>query len=115
MGGPETGLSGSLWLTQFFESIGLGILNQLPNQVAQRLLAALLVISVGTSYIAYRGHRQPGVLVLTVASAIAMYVSIYVWMSEPLYFISLVGLVAAAMWGLFLARSPRAIPARQSA
>jgi hypothetical protein len=112
MGATQTGLSGSLRLTRFFESVGLGMLNQLPNAVAQPLLAALLVISVGATYIAYRGHRRPGALVLTLGSAIAMYTGIYIWMSEPMYFISLVGLVAAAIWGFFLARSPGKVPAR---
>lgn len=105
MGAPQAGRSAFLWLAQFFESMGLGILNQLPNEVAQPLLAALLVISVATTYMAYRGHHQPGVLVLALGSAPAIYASIYLWMSEPLYFMSLAGLVAAAMWGIFLSRT----------
>lgn len=35
-----------------------------------------------------------------------MYVSIYVWMSEPLYFVSLAGLLAAGVWSIFLKRKP---------
>lgn len=35
-----------------------------------------------------------------------MYVSIYVWMSEPLYFVSLAGLLAAGVWSIFLTRKP---------
>lgn len=106
MGAAQAGASASSVLTRFFEAIGLGILNRLPNEVAQPLLVALLVISLGAAYIAYRGHRRPWALLLTLASAVPMYISIYTWMSEPLYFISLAGLVVAAMWGFFLARRP---------
>ena len=107
MGASQAGLSASSVLTRFFESLGLGVLNRLPNEVAQPLLVALLVISLGAAYIAYRGHRKPGALALTLGSAIAMYIGIYIWMSDALYFISLAGLVAAATWGAFLARIPR--------
>lgn len=106
MSDTQTAPSASLLLARFFESIGLNILNQLPNEVAQPLLIALLVISVGVTYIAYRGHSRPGVLFLTLMSAIALYVSIYVWMSELVYFISLAGFTAAAIWGWVVARKP---------
>jgi hypothetical protein len=106
MGASQTGSPASSVLTRFFEAIGLGILNRLPNEVAQPLLVALLVISLGAAYIAYRGHHRPWALMLTLASAVVMYISIYTWMSEALYFISLGGLVVAAIWGVFLARNP---------
>ena len=104
--------SASLWLTRFFETIGLGILNRLPNEVAQPLLAALLVISISTAYVAYQGHRSSGAFVLTLSSTIVMYTSIYIRMSELLYFLSLAGLVVAAIWGFFLARGTRAFPSK---
>jgi cation transport ATPase len=110
MGSMESSSSTSgvfFLLPRFFDRVGLDILNQVPNAVAQPLLVALLSFSVAAAYLAFRGHRRPYSLGLTLASGIAMYVSIYTWMSAPLYFISLAGLVVAAIWGVFLARSPR--------
>jgi hypothetical protein len=105
----RNGASAFLLLPRLFDRLGLDFLNQVPNAVAQPLLAAVLAISAVTAYLAYRGHRRPHSLALTLGSGIAMYLSIYVWMSEPLYFLSLVGLLAAAVWNIFLARRPRLV------
>ena len=40
-----------------------------------------------------------------------MYLSIYVWMSDVLYVLSLIGLVGAGFWGLYLARRPTRVTA----
>jgi hypothetical protein len=98
-----------LLLPRLFDRVGFGFLKQLPNAVAQPLLVCLLTISVIAAYLAFRGHGRPCSLALTLASAAAMYISIYVWMSEPLYFVSLGGLVASGVWGIFLARRPRLV------
>lgn len=109
MAGMELSSSGASTLSllpRLFDRLGLGFLNQLPDAVAQPLLVVLLTISAIAAYLAYRGHRQPYGLVLTLASGAAMYISIYHWMSELLYFVSLAGLVAAGVWSIFLARRP---------
>lgn len=109
MAGPQPSFaqtSAFFLVPRLFESVGLRFLNHVPNEVAQPFLVLLLGLSVGTGYLAYRAHRQPQVLALTVASGLAMYVSIYVWMSEAVYFLSLPALLAAGIWGLFLARKP---------
>lgn len=93
-------------IPRFFDRVGLDFLNQVPNAVAQPLLVALLTISLVASYLAYRGHRRLYAPALTLASSAAMYVSIYVWMSEPLYFVGLAGLLAAGVWSIFLTRRP---------
>jgi hypothetical protein len=93
----------------FFDRLGLDILNQAPNTVAQPLLVALLTISLMASYLAYRGHRRLYAPALTLASGAAMYVSIYVWMSQPLYFVGLGGILAAGVWGIFLSRRQRPV------
>lgn len=110
MNDSQAAPSASLLLAQFFESIGLNMLNQLPNEVAQPLLITFLIVSLGATYIAYRGHGKPGVLLLTLISAITMYISIYIWMSEPVYFISLAGFTAAAIWGWIVGhKSPKSL------
>jgi hypothetical protein len=106
LGASSTGASAFFIVPRFFDRIGLGILNQVPNAVAQPLLVTLLTMSLVTSYLAYRGHRRLYVPALTLASSVAMYVSIYAWMSEPLYFVSLAGLVSAGVWSIFLTRKP---------
>lgn len=113
MGSSSTGQSAFSLLPRFFDRIGLDLLNQLPNAVAQPLLVVLLTISVVASYLAYRGGRRPYGLALTLASSAAMYISIYVWMSEPLYFASLGVLLAASAWGVFLARQSRLAHSRR--
>ena len=91
-------------LPRLFDHLGLGLLNRLPNQILQPLLIVLLALSVGTAYLAYRGHHRPQALILAGASGVVMYVSIYVWMSDPLYLLSLGGLIGAGLWSLYLAR-----------
>jgi len=91
-------------LPRVFERLGLGLLNRLPNQILQPLLIVLLALSVGTAYLAYRGHHRPQALILAAASAVVMYLSIYVWMSDPLYLLSLGGLIGAALWSIYLTR-----------
>lgn len=106
MGASSTGASAFFIVPRFFDRIGLDFLNQVPNAVAQPLLVVMLTVSLVASYLAYRGHRRPYTPALTLVSSVAMYVSIYVWMSEPLYFTSLAGLLAAGALGIFLTRRP---------
>lgn len=86
------------------DAVGLGFLSRIPNEVLQPLLVALLTLSVGAAYVAYRGHGRPHALLLAAPSAVVMYASIYVVMSDALYVASLAGLVAASLWGISLAR-----------
>lgn len=94
-------------LPGLFEALGLGVLNRLPNEVLQPLLVVLLTASVGSAYLAYRGHGRPQALGLSAASAVAMYAGIYVWMSDALYLAGLIGTLAASAWGIVLVRPPR--------
>lgn len=94
-------------LPGLFEALGLGVLNRLPNEVLQPLLVVLLTASVGSAYLVYRGHGRPQALVLSAASAVAMYAGIYVWMSDALYLAGLIGTLAASAWGIVLVRPPR--------
>ncbi len=104
--GETTALS---LLPRLFERLGLGLLDRLPNKILQPLLIVLLALSVGTAYLAYRGHHRPQALILAGASAVVMYVSIYVRMSDPLYLLSLSGLIGAGLWSIYLARHPQRV------
>ncbi len=109
MAGPVSGSAAPTslsFLPGLLESVGLGFLNQVPNEVLQPLLIVLLTITVTAAFVAYRGYGRPHALVLTVVSAVAMYGSIYVWMSDLAYLASLAGLIGAAVWGVYLARHP---------
>lgn len=110
MGGMGNGASASgavSALPGLLEGLGLGSLNRLPNEVLQPLLVVLLTLSVGSAYLAYRGHGRPPALVLAAVSAVAMYAGIYVSMSDALYLAGLIGMLAASAWGVVLARRPR--------
>jgi hypothetical protein len=99
-------------LPSLLERIGLGFSNQLPNEVLQPLLAVLLLVSLATAYLAHRGQGQRSALLLTAFSGVVMYLSIYVWMSDLLYVLSLIGLVVGGLWGLYLTRRPARVAAR---
>ncbi len=93
-------------LANGLERLGLGFLNRIPNGILQPLLILLLSVSMGAAWVAYRGHRRPQALILTLMSTVLMYLSIYLWMSEVVYFLSLVGLIGAGLLGMYLARHP---------
>ncbi len=107
MGGGAAASGAVSALPGLLDGLGLGVLSRLPNEVLQPLLVVLLTLSVGSAYLAYRAHRRPETLVLAAASAVAMYVGIYVSMSDPLYLAGLIVMLAASAWGVVLARRPR--------
>lgn len=99
-------------LPVIFEAVGLGTLNHLPNELLQPLLIVSLGLSVGATYLASRRHGRRGPLLLSAASAVLLYLSIYAAMSDALYLVSFVGLLAAAIWGLWLGRATRPVARR---
>lgn len=90
--------------TLLLEHVGLGFLNQVPDPVLRPIFVTLLLVSIGTAYLSFRTHKSPQALLLTALSGGLLYGSIYIWMSEPLYYASFTGMLGAALWGLFLAR-----------
>ncbi len=107
MGGSAAASGAVSALPALLGVLGLGFLNRLPNEVLQPLLVVVLTLSVGSAYLAYRGHGRPPALVLAAVSAVAMYAGIYVSMSDALYLAGLIGMLAASAWGVVLARRPR--------
>ncbi len=103
----NTQSSSLLFLPRRFDRLGLGVLNRLPNAILHPLLIVLLMVSMGAAFVAYRGHRRPPTLTLAVASTLALYVSIYVLMSDLLYLLSLLGQLGAGIWTVYLvSRAP---------
>lgn len=88
-----------------FDSVGLGVLNHLPNELLQPALVVFLAVSVLAAYLASRRHGRRGPWLLSAVSAVLMYVSIYGVMSDTLYLVSLGGILAAVIWGLRLSRA----------
>lgn len=97
-------------LPALFDSVGLGALNHLPNELLQPLLVLFLAFSVLAAYLVSRRLGQRGPLLLSAASAALMYVSIYGLMSDALYLLSFAGLLIAAIWGWRLGRGATAGP-----
>ncbi|MBI4236337.1 MAG: hypothetical protein HY688_03160 [Chloroflexi bacterium] len=97
------------FVSRLMEALGLGALNSLPDTVLRPVLIAVLALAIGTALVGFLGHRRPQVLLVTVLSATVTYPSIYLWMSEPLYIMSLAGMLAGGVWGVFLARSSQGI------
>lgn len=102
-------MTGSSFLSVLFERLGFGALSRIPNEILQPLLVVLLTVATATAFLAYCGHGRPHALLLTAVSAAAMYSSIYIWMSDPIYLLSLGGLLGAGLWGIYLAAHSRQI------
>ena len=93
-----------------FDTLGLGALNHLPNDLLQPLLVVFLALTVAAAYAASRSHGRRGPLLLSAASAVLMYVSIYGVTSDALYVVSFAGLLGATLWAIALSRrTPRLI------
>ncbi len=107
MGGGAAASGAVSALPGLLDGLGLGLLSRLPNEVLQPLLVVLLTLSVASAYLAYRGHGRPEALVLAAGGAVAMYVGIYVAMSDALYLAGLIGMLAASAWGIVFARRPQ--------
>ncbi len=98
------------FITVAFQAIGLGFLLALPQIFYQVLLILILAVTAGSSYFSYRFHRRVGPLGLALASSLLMYSSIYLLVSEPLYWAGFALMMISAIWNyLVTKRSPRRI------
>lgn len=84
-------------LTRIFQTIGLGFLLSLPAILYQGLLLAVLAFTGLASYLFFRVHRKPWVFGLAVVSSVLLYSSIYVFVSEPVYWLSFGLMVVSAV------------------
>lgn len=97
MGAAAT--SGSVPLiTSVFQSIGLGVLLTLPASFYQSLLVIVLGLTIVASYLSYKFHQKAGPFSLVIISSLLIYGSIYIFMSEPLYWIAFVLMLLSMVW-----------------
>lgn len=103
-GGASMGVMGAAasssvpLLTVAFQAAGLGFLLALPASFYQILLIAVLGITLISSYFSYIFHKNPGPFGLAVFSSVLLYSSIYLLMSEPLYWVAFVLMLLSAVW-----------------
>ena len=105
-------------LTVAFQAAGLGFLLALPASFYQILLVVVLGFTVISSYFSYTFHKNPGPFGLVVFSSILLYISIYLLMSEPLYWTAFVLMLLSAAWSYKTVKrksniAPHAKPAKQ--
>lgn len=100
--------------TVLLSAVGLDVLNHVPEAVLRPIFIALLLVSAASAYLAYRTSGRPGPLAFTVASGLSLYSGIYIWMSEPLYYLGFAGMLAAAGWAIVAARRPTMTPSPAS-
>ncbi len=99
MGTMGVATSGSApFITSMFQSIGLGILLTLPANFYQILLIVVLGFTIIASYISYKFHQKLGPFGLIVVSSLLFYSSIYIFMSEPFYWITFILMLVSTIW-----------------
>lgn len=110
MGAMSAASTGSVpFITGVFQVIGLGFLLVLPNIFYQVLLIIVFAVTVVLSYFSYRGHRNLGPLGLTTLSSFLLYGSIYLFVSEALYWIAFLLMVVSAVWSYRIGAKLRAL------
>ena len=103
-GGASMGVMGAATsssvplLTVAFQAAGLGFLLALPASFYQILLVVVLGFTMISSYFSYTFHKNPGPFGLVVFSSILLYSSIYLLMSESLYWTAFVLMLLSAAW-----------------
>lgn len=96
--------------TQLLAAIGLGALNQIPDAILRPVFIALLLVTAYSAYRAYcasawLGAYALGAYALTLASGLALYGAIYLWMSDALYYLAFGGMLVASASSLIATRA----------
>jgi len=86
----------------FLNSIGLGFLTKVNLKTLEIILVILLLIGIISMYLSYRFHKNLYPLILSITSSILIYLSIFVVMSNALYYISLIGLIVTPIWNFYV-------------
>ncbi len=80
--------------------IGLGFLTRIDLKILESILIVLLLAGIISAYFSYRFHQKNFPLILTIVSSILIYISIFVVMSNSIYYISLIGLILGTILNL---------------
>ena len=113
MGAMSAAATGSVpFITLVFQALGLSFLLTIPAVVFQGLLVVVLVFTTVSSFISYRLHRRLALLGLTVVGTALLYGSIYILVSEPLYWVAFALMLASAVWSAVIERKPAMRPAK---
>lgn len=99
MGAMSVATTGSVpFITLVFQSIGLGFLLVFPAIYYQILMIIILGLTIFVSYLSYKFHKNTGLFGLIVISSILLYTSIYLFISEILYWIAFILMVISVVW-----------------
>jgi len=93
------------FITFVFQAIGLGFLLVLPPIFYQILLIIVLGFTVVTSYFSYHFHKNISPFILTMMSSLLLYSSIYLFISETLYWVAFLLMVISAAWSYRIGKS----------
>ncbi len=86
-------------------SLGLGFL--VRETVLQPLIVVFLLVTIASIAWATKRHRRPAPLLLAVAGSLAILAGRLVWTAPLAVYGGAAGVVVAAIWNLFLRKSPR--------
>lgn len=92
------------FITFVFQTIGLGFLLVFPAILYQILLIVVLGFTVIVSYFSYKFHKNIGLFALVLISSFLLYTSIYLFISEPLYWIAFVLMLVSVVWSYKIKR-----------
>lgn len=92
------------FITLAFQAVGLGILLALPALLYETLLIIILAVTALSSYLSYRFHRRVGPFGLALVSSLVIYSSIYLLVSEPLYWSGFALMIISAIWNQLATR-----------
>ena len=95
MGSMAASNSFSRFPAALLNSIGLGFLTKVNLRTLETILVILLLIGIISMYLSYRFHKNLYPLILSITSSILIYLSIFVIMSNSVYYVSLAGLIVA--------------------
>lgn len=86
------------FLTLAFQTVGLGFLLLFPPFYYQLALIVVLSFTILSSYLSFRYHKNFGPVGLTTISSFLLYSSIYLLISELLYWLAFVLMIISAFW-----------------
>ncbi len=87
-------------LLSILSAIGLGFF--INDAILLPLLIISLIITVSGLALGMRHHHQPWALAIGIISAAALFLFIFIWFNKILAFISIIGLIAASLFNVFL-------------